>query len=76
MSGEYEARGLIATRPTLKWFIVIGIVIVIIGILIYEILFPFIGFILFWLGFAIISLSLITLLFLWLSDRILPKPKY
>jgi len=74
MNGGAEARAFAATRPTLKWFIVIGFVIAVIGGLVTWIVSPAIGIILLWLGLAIASISMVTLLFLWLSDRMLPHP--
>ncbi|MFX1282778.1 MAG: hypothetical protein ACFFB5_03950 [Promethearchaeota archaeon] len=76
MSKKYEFQALIATRPTLKWFILIGIGIMIIGLFIIMFISPFIGYLVLWAGIIIVTLSLIALLFLWFSDRILPQPKY
>lgn len=73
---EYEVRSLISTRTTLKWFIVVGIIILVIGVFIQWILDSFIGLIFLWAGIVIIGLSLVSLLYLWLSNRILPHPKY
>ncbi|UCG03879.1 MAG: hypothetical protein JSW11_07815 [Candidatus Heimdallarchaeota archaeon] len=75
MSGEFELRALITTRSTLIRFTLIGIIIAIVGLFVLWFLIPFIGLMLLWFGFAISALSLISLLFLWLSERLLPKPK-
>ncbi|MHA1994167.1 MAG: hypothetical protein ACW97Z_06475 [Candidatus Hodarchaeales archaeon] len=75
MSEEYEGRAIVATHATLKWFIIIGIIFGAIGIGIYWFFTPFIGSIVVLLGFILIALCTISLIFLWLSERILPQPK-
>ena len=75
LSGNHELRALIATQSTLKWFSVIGIVIMIVGVIIQWFLHPLIGLLFLWGGITISALSLISLLFLWLADRYLPQPK-
>ncbi len=74
MGGEFEIRGLIATFSTLKWFIVIGIIITIIGVLFIQFEVTMIGVILLWVGATISLLSIIALFFFWLVDRVL-EPK-
>jgi len=75
MTKEYEGRAIVATHATLKWFIVIGLVIGAVGIGIYWIFTPFLGSILLLLGFILIALCSVSLIFLWLTERILPQPK-
>ena len=75
LSGDHELRALIATQSTLKWFIIIGIVAMIVGVVIQWLLHPLIGLIFLWGGITISALSLTSLLFLWLADRYLPQPK-
>ncbi len=65
-------RSLMNTKPTLKWFIVIGIIMIIIGILLSFMSFS--GILLIWIGIFFIALSLIILLYLWLTERYLPQP--
>jgi hypothetical protein len=66
-------RALMATRPTLKWFIIIGFVITIIGVVLSF--FTVGGLVLFWIGLLLTAFSLIALLYLWLTDRFLAQPK-
>ncbi|MFX0205088.1 MAG: hypothetical protein ACFFDT_03815 [Candidatus Hodarchaeota archaeon] len=75
MGREYEVRGLIATLPSLKRFIIIGIAITIVGIFLLLLNLQLIGTLLAWFGIMTSLISLISLLFLWLSNRILPQPK-
>jgi hypothetical protein len=65
-------RALIQTRSTLKWFIVIGIILLVVGILV-SFVSPLAIFII-WIGIALIALSFIILLYLWLTDKLLPQP--
>ncbi len=60
------------TKPTLKWFIIIGVIIVIIGILLSFL--SVAGIMLAWIGIFLIALSIIILLYLWLTERYLPQP--
>lgn len=66
-------RALFATKSTLKWFVIIGLVIVVIGVLLSFVTFA--GIILIWLGFFLITISIIILLYLWLTDQYLPQPR-
>ncbi len=75
MTEEHEGRAIVATHATLKWFIVIGVILGVIGIVIYTVITPFIGSIVILLGFILIALCTISLLFLWLTERMLPQPK-
>ncbi|MFX0013836.1 MAG: hypothetical protein ACFFB2_03650 [Promethearchaeota archaeon] len=75
MNADHEFRSLIATQPTLKWFSVIGIIIMILGLIVQGFLHPLIGLLFLLAGFIISALSIISLLYLWLSDRLLPHPK-
>ena len=75
MTKEYEGRAFVATHSTLKWIIIIGTIILAVGLLIYWFFSPFIGSITLFLGFSITALSSISLLFLWLTERMLPQPK-
>ncbi len=75
LSKEYELRSFIALRPTLKRFIVIGIFLIIVGIVFQWLKILLLGVLLIWGGFSIISISILSLIFLWLSERILPPPK-
>jgi hypothetical protein len=75
MSKEYEGRAIVATHATLKWFIIIGIIFGATGMCIYWFVTPFIGSIVVLLGFILIALCTISLIFLWLTERILPQPK-
>ena len=75
MTKEYEGRAFVATHSTLKWFIIVGTIILSLGLLIYLFFSPFIGSIALFLGFSVIALSGISLLFLWLTERMLPQPK-
>jgi CHASE2 domain-containing sensor protein len=72
MSGQMGYRALIQTRSTLKWFIVIGIILLVVGILV-SFVSPLAIFII-WIGIALIALSFIILLYLWLTDKLLPQP--
>ncbi|MFX1319244.1 MAG: hypothetical protein ACFE9D_06860 [Promethearchaeota archaeon] len=72
MSGQMGFRALIETRSTLKWFIVIGIILIIVGVLV-SFVSPFAIFII-WAGIALIALSFIILLYLWLTDKLLIQP--
>ena len=75
LSKEYELHAFIATRPTLKWFIVIGLIVAVFGIVFHWLNFLLISVLLIWGGFSIIALSSLALIFLWLSERILPPPR-
>ena len=74
MSEELEVRGLIATFSTLKWFVVIGFILALVGGILIQLDIIMVGVILLWVGIAISTLSLISLFFFWLTDRFL-KPK-
>ena len=65
-------RALMQTKPTLKWFILIGIIMVIIGILLSFL--SIAGIVLAWIGIFLIALSVIILLYLWLTEKYLPQP--
>ncbi len=65
-------RALMETKPTLKWFILIGIIIVIIGTLLSF--FTVIGVLIAWIGILLILFSVVILLYLWLTERYLPQP--
>lgn len=65
-------RALIESKSTLKWFIVIGIILVLLGVLV-SFVSPFAIFVI-WIGIALIALSFIILLYLWLTDKLLPQP--
>jgi hypothetical protein len=75
MTKEYDGRAIVATHSTLKWIVIIGVTIGAIGLLIYWFNSPFVGSIIFLLGFIIFALCLISLIFLWLTEKILPQPK-
>ncbi|MFX1506461.1 MAG: hypothetical protein ACFFDC_10140 [Promethearchaeota archaeon] len=75
MSGDHQVRALVVTQSTLKWFGLIGIAIMVIGIIFQLFLQSFIGLLFLWGGITISALSLISLIYLWLSDRYLPQPK-
>ncbi len=72
MSGQIGYRALIETRSTLKWFIVIGIILIVIGVLV-SFVSP-LAILIIWLGIALIALSFIILLYIWLTDKLLPQP--
>ncbi len=73
MGQQMGFRALMATKPTLKWFIIIGVVITIIGIILSF--FVVGGLILFWIGLLLTAFSVIALLYLWLTDRFLAQPQ-
>ena len=75
MTKDYQESAIIATHSTLKSFIIIGIIIGAIGTAIYLFFTPFIGTIVITLGIIIIAICTISLLYLWLTERILPQPK-
>ncbi|MHA1977206.1 MAG: hypothetical protein ACW98F_17490 [Candidatus Hodarchaeales archaeon] len=75
MTEEYEGRAIVATHATLKWFIIIGLTFGVTGICTYWIISPFIGSIIVLLGIILVALCTVSLLFLWLTERILPQPK-
>lgn len=66
-------RAQLATKSTLKWFIVIGCIFVIIGVIIS--IFAFVGLIVFWIGLTLIAFSAIVLMYLWLIEKYLPGPQ-
>lgn len=66
-------RALLATKSTLKWFIVIGILLIVLGLIISF--FAFGGIFVFWIGATFIAFSIIALLYLWLTDKYLPGPR-
>ena len=72
MSGQIGYRALIETRSTLKWFIVIGIILIVIGVLV-SFVSP-LAILIIWIGIALIALSFIILLYIWLTDKLLPQP--
>jgi hypothetical protein len=72
MTGPMSFRALMDTKPTLKWFIIIGLIIVIFGVLLSFI--SVLGVIIAWIGFFLIGLSVIALIYLWLTERYLPQP--
>ncbi|MFX1564414.1 MAG: hypothetical protein ACFFCH_00320 [Promethearchaeota archaeon] len=73
MPEQLSFRSLMETKPTLKWFIVIGIIIIIAGILLSFISFG--GIVVIWIGLILIAFSLISLLYLWLTERYLLQPR-
>jgi membrane protein implicated in regulation of membrane protease activity len=73
MGQQMGFRALMATKPTLKWFIVIGFVITIIGVVLSFFIVG--GWVLFWLGLLLTAFSLIALLYLWLTERFLARPQ-
>ena len=75
MTKEYEGRAFVTTHSTLKWIIIIGMIIGVVGVLIYWFSIPFVGTIVFFLGFTTTALCTISLLFLWLTEKMLPQPK-
>ena len=75
LNDEYTEKGLVATQPTLKWLIIIGFISSLFGLLIYLFLDPFIGSIILLLSLMLVTLCSISLLFLWLTERMLPQPK-
>ncbi len=75
MTAEHEGRAIVATHATLKWLIVISVVLGVIGIGIYWFITPFIGSVLFLIGIILLALCTVSLLFLWLTERMLPHPK-
>lgn len=72
MAGHLSFRGLMETKPTLKWFIVIGIIIVILGVLLSFV--SVVGVVITWIGVLLIALSVIILLYLWFTEKLLPQP--
>ncbi len=62
-----------STRPTLMWFILIGFVVVIIGIILSFFFFG--GILVFWIGVILVAFSIIALLYLWLTEAFLTKPR-
>jgi len=64
--------GLMQTKSTLKWFIVIGIIIVILGFIISFV--NLVGIIIAWIGILLIAFSIIVLFYLWFTERYLPQP--
>jgi len=73
MGQQMGFRALMATKPTLKWFIIIGVVLSIIGIILSY--FVVGGLVLFWIGLLLTAFSLIALIYLWLTERLLAKPQ-
>ncbi len=73
MSSQMGFRALLATKSTLKWFIVIGVVLVILGVIISF--FIFVGLVVFWIGVTFIAFSAIALIYLWLTEKYLPGPQ-
>lgn len=73
MSSQMGFRALLATKPTLKWFVVIGVIIAVIGILLSFVTFG--GILIFWVGLILISFSVIALVYLWLTERFLAQPR-
>lgn len=73
MGQQMGFRALMTTKPTLKWFIIIGIIITIIGVILSF--FVVGGLVLFWIGLLLTAFSLIALLYLWLTDRFLAQPQ-
>lgn len=73
MSSQMGFRALLATKSTLKWFIVIGIILVILGVIISF--FAFGGLVVFWIGVTLIAFSAIALMYLWLTEKYLPGPQ-
>ncbi len=72
MTGQMSFRALFDTKPTLKWFIVIGIIMIILGVLLSLV--NVIGLILAWIGIFLMGLSVIALFYLWATERYLPQP--
>ncbi len=72
LSGQMGFRALMQTKPTLKWFIVIGIVILVIGILLSFV--SIVGILIAWIGVLLVGFSVIALFYLWLTDKYLPQP--
>jgi hypothetical protein len=66
-------RALVVTKPTLKWFVIIGLIITIIGVMLSF--FSIIGVIVMWVGLLLMAFSFIALLYLWLAERYLTKPE-
>ena len=73
MGQQMGFRALMATKPTLKWFIIIGIVITIIGVILSF--FVVGGLVLFWVGLLLTAFSIIALIYLWLTERFLAQPQ-
>ncbi|MHA2406165.1 MAG: hypothetical protein ACXADB_07685 [Candidatus Hermodarchaeia archaeon] len=73
MTGQMSFRALLDTKPTLKWFIVIGIIMIILGVLLSFV--SIIGIILAWIGIFLTMLSVIALFYLWFTERYLPQPR-
>ncbi|MHA2427230.1 MAG: hypothetical protein ACXADB_04295 [Candidatus Hermodarchaeia archaeon] len=69
MTQQMGFRVLVTTKPTLKWFAIIGLIIAIIGL--FLSLFTVGGLILLFIGLLLLAFSLIALLYLWLTDRYL-----
>jgi hypothetical protein len=72
MTGQMSFRALLDTKPTLKWFIVIGIILIILGVVLSFI--SILGIILAWIGIFLMMLSVIALFYLWVTERYLPQP--
>ena len=72
MSGQLGFRALLDTKPTLKWFIVIGIIMIVLGVVLSF--FSIFGIILAWIGIFLMVLSVFALFYLWFTDRYLPQP--
>jgi hypothetical protein len=75
MTKEYEGRAFVTTHLTLKRITIIGIAIGVCGWIIYFFFTPFIGSLIFFLGFMITAICTISLLFLWVTDYLLPHPE-
>jgi hypothetical protein len=73
MAQQMGFRALMATKPTLKWFAIIGLIITIIGLVLSF--FTFGGLLVFWIGILLMAFSLIALIYLWITDRFLAQPQ-
>jgi hypothetical protein len=72
MTGQMGFRVLLDTKPTLKWFIVIGFIMIVLGVVLSF--FSILGIILAWIGIFFMMLSVIALFYLWVTERYLPQP--
>ncbi|MHA2030638.1 MAG: hypothetical protein ACW99Q_14720 [Candidatus Kariarchaeaceae archaeon] len=63
------------THPTLKWFSVIGIIIIIAGFFFMWFEITFLGILFLIFGLLVTGLSLISLFMMWISDRFLAPQK-
>lgn len=73
MAHQTGLQALIVTKSTLKWFVIIGVIIAIVGFVLSFFIFG--GVMIFWVGVLLIGFAVVGLLYLWLTDKYLTKPQ-